>query len=198
MVWYEALAVMPHGNGYAPVSLTCVWNGGAVWQNSLLGPARPVMVESSGVPSPPVWMSVGPPAPVSTLPATSQLSNTSRPVLVPPCRRTPCGSRMLTATSTPEKTSVWLPKFFAKVTRLLLGTPNLLGLMSVNPQSSYPPPFGNLGSTGAVMQYVLKSEGFVAKSSVTRKFPHQCRTYVALSEIPDRSSCCTPVWISHS
>src|SRR5260370_1178454 len=101
MLWNATLTLACQGSGPAKVSFVCAWNGGAILQYRVLGPATPVIVLTRGVPTPPNWMSTGPPDGVSTVPITLQLLNTSCPTFTPPCTSTPWGSRALTPRSTP-------------------------------------------------------------------------------------------------
>src|SRR5262245_63204186 len=64
----------------------------------------------------------------------------------------------------------------------LLTCPNLVGLRSYSPDTTYPPPPGSRGSKGAVMLYSCQSEFNAARLSVTVNPRYQRRVYATSTD----------------
>src|SRR5712691_4482580 len=149
--WNVKLVWKFQGSGYTPLNFTCdpADHGGLTWQN----PSRFCWGEST----------------------TKQLSVTFCPKLTPPASTPPRPNRALMPISTPLNTSVFVPKCDACVTSSS-PCPNFSGLSSLSPQNRVPPPPGNRGATGAVIQNGSKSAGVTARLSAM--------TSVALGPLP--------------
>src|ERR1700687_2803123 len=86
MLWNAALNCVSKGSGYDPCSLICVRNFGAMLQNRWLGAELTT----------PAWVVLLLTGTVTMFARASQLLIAARPVVRPPCRRTPLRRRALT------------------------------------------------------------------------------------------------------
>ena len=103
--------------------------------------------------------------------AVSQRFPDVRPVLSPPATIRPLSSPTSVVRSNPFQWRVCVPNADANVVRRSTALPTASGLRSITGPTSYPPPPGSRGSTGAVTVNCAKSDSGVARFCVTTKLP---------------------------